>query len=595
MSFLRVDLVLKNTFRIGSTKTLYKSKKLTKTTSIVSVWNEIQNRLNIVDVIGDYIPVKQLGSTYKAVCPFHKDKNPSLIVSPEKNLWHCFGCGAGGDIFAFVSQYENLDKSAALKKLAKKAGVELQPLSPKEKQEKTETLTDFEHGLKYLDWTMNIYHKILLKILNNRSHPVSQYCLQRGLSLETIQKFKIGYAFNQNTILDLVKKHNLDLDLFQQISILKQGTNGLQDKFKDRLMIPIFDTLNKVRGFTARTLPYDKSERPRYLNSSQSQWFNKSEIWYGWHLNQKEIRLAKKAILVEGNMDVVAASQKNLNITLASQGTSFTTNQLQILTRLVKTIWIAFDNDEAGQVSGRKLFLESTKLGFEVYKLIIPTKYKDLDEYLQAEFKETVDVDTDLKALPYLDFCINNLLPELQSGTLSTQKQALINILELLEFSDKLTVEDTIQKLAKITAKSVNAIQSLMPKNRPKFDNFKENKIESNKNLENEFLVRFQNLIAIIANENNFEIQKIGQIPTLNNLFIICKNLLPELKEFSDFSQYLEINIEILKLISQNVVTQKTTLIAGLRQNINAFVQTILFEPELMAAYQEIQQNLGGL
>jgi len=564
----------------------------------VSVWNEIQNRLNIVDVIGDYVPVKQFGSTYKIICPFHNDKNPSLIISPEKNLWHCFGCGAGGDMFAFVAQYENLDKKDALKKLAKKAGVELQPLTSQNIDKQSEniaTINHFELGLKYLDWTANIYHQILLKILNNRSHPVSQYCLERGLSLETIKKFKIGYAFNQNTIRDLVKKHALDVDLFQQISVLKQAPNGIQDKFKDRLTIPVYDTLGKIRGFTARVLPYDKSERPKYLNSSQSSWFNKSEIWYGWHLNQKEIRLAKKAILVEGNMDVVSASQKNINITLASQGTSFTTNQLQILKRLVNTIWIAFDNDEAGQVSGRKLFLESSKLGFDVYKLIIPKNYKDLDEYLSQEFKENVNSINDLKAFPYLDFCINNLLVELQSSTLSIQRQALMNILELLEFSDKLTIEDTLQKLAKITSKSQNAIQSLMPKNRPNYERKQENTPEENQDDQNEFLVRFQNLNAVMAKDYYFDAQKLTENITLNNLFLICKNLLPELGKYENYQEYLQSEIEILKLISQNLTTKKSILIAGLRQNINSLVQAILFDSELMQAYQEVQQNLGNL
>jgi DNA primase len=564
----------------------------------VSVWNEIQNKLNIVDVIADYIPVKQMGSTYKAVCPFHKDKNPSLIISVEKNLWHCFGCGAGGDLFAFVSQYENIDKASSLKKLAKKAGVELPTLNQKERIENKQELTNFELGLKYLDWVGNIYHKILLKILNTRSHPVSQYCLERGLTIETIEKFKLGYAFNQNTVLDLAKKHNLSLDLLEQISVLKTSTQGKQDKFKDRLTIPIFDSLNKIRGFTARVLPYDKSERPKYLNSTQSDWFNKSELWYGLNFNQKAIRVAKKAILVEGNMDVIAASQKNLNITLASQGTSFTTEQLKILNRLVKTIWLAFDNDEAGRISSNKLFLESSKLGFEIYKLVIPKKYKDLDEYLNTDFPQKVDYETDLKTMPYLDYAINENLLELQSQELQIQKNTITKILELLEFSDKITVEDVIQKMSKITAKSVNAIESLLPKNNyknTKNDNFKESISEHTNH--NEFLVRYQNLISLIAKESDFKFSSIpkSKLVTLNNLFLICSNLLPELSSFKNFEDYFNQNVELLKLIVESITTSKIVFIKALRLNINSFVQNILFEENLSLAYQEIQQNLSGL
>lgn len=566
--------------------------------TIVSVWNEIQNKLNIVDVIGDYITVKQLGSSYKSVCPFHKDKNPSLIISPEKNLWHCFGCGAGGDMFAFVSQYENLDKAETLKKLAKKADVELVKLQPEQIEKNIETITTFELGLKYLDWSCNIYHKILLKLLENRNHPVTQYCLQRGLSIEIIKKFKIGYAFNQNTVLDLAKKHNLNLDLFENISVLKPSPKGLQDKFKDRLMIPIFDTLNKVRGFTARVLPYDKTERPKYLNSTQSEWFNKSEIWYGWNINQKSIRSNKTAILVEGNMDVIAASQKGLDVTLASQGTSFTTNQLQILTRLVKTIWIAFDNDEAGQISGRKLFLESSRLGFDVWQLLIPKKYKDLDEYLQAEFPQKVDIDKDLKAFPYIDFAINSIASELQNTQLQVQKQAIIKVLELLEFVDKITVEDTVQKIAKITNKSLSAIESLFPKNNYKKSSLPDESVaDTEQTKHNEFLVRYQNLMSIISSEHTFDITKIDpeKNKTLESLFVIYSSLLPELTKFTSYEDYFTENIGVSRLISENLNTPKKTLIAAIILDINSFLQAILFDQDLTAAYQHVQQTIKKL
>lgn len=565
----------------------------------MSVWNEIQNQLNIVDVIGEYIQVKQLGSTYKAVCPFHQDKNPSLIISPEKNLWHCFGCGAGGDMFAFVSQFENIDKAETLKKLAKKAGIELPKFYPKETPKTDQkVVSKFELGLKYLDWSTGVYHKILLKILENRNHPVSQYCLQRNLTLETIKKFKLGYAFSQNTILDLAKKHNLDLELFEQISILKQSPKGVQDKFKDRLMIPIFDNLGKVRGFTGRILPYDKTERPKYLNSSQSDWFKKSEIWYGWSLNQKEIRQAKKAIIVEGNMDVIAASQKNLNISLASQGTSFTVNQLQILNRLVKTIWIAFDNDEAGRLSSKKLFIESSKLGFSVWQLVIPKNYKDLDEYLQAEFPLSVDIEKDLTVVPFLEYQITLQQLNLQSQQLHIQKQALVDILDLLEFCDQITIEDILQKLSKISQKSVSALQSFLPKSKTNYsDKNAEIVVNQNEPIQNEFLVRYQNLIAIIANQHQYDITKIEpqQLELLQNLHLVCMALLPEIKNTENFETYFLENLEMFKVISQNITTPKITLINGLKQNINSFVQVILFDSQLSSAYQQIQQNLNNL
>ena len=187
-------------------------------------------RTDLVELIDSYVPLKKRGTSHVACCPFHNEKNPSLIISPSKGIWHCFGCGAGGDIFAFVTQFENTTKQEALIKLAKKAGIDLDKYktrpnhnSPSSEDEPPApiTKTHDEQAKAMLTWSTNLYHQILLKFLSDKEHPITKYCLQRGLTLEIIKKFQLGYAPKNNQLLQLATKHNIDLELLLEVGLLR--------------------------------------------------------------------------------------------------------------------------------------------------------------------------------------------------------------------------------------------------------------------------------------------------------------------------------------------------------------------------------------
>ncbi len=545
-------------------------------------FEEIRARLSVVDVVGGYITIKGSGSSYKACCPFHNEKSPSLMISEPKGVWHCFGCGLGGDIFKFVMLYENVEKKDALRILAKKSGVELEVQKPKTNEEKTiekEKTSRFEQGLKYLDWSTKIYHQILLKILQQRDNPITQYCLERGYDVEIIKKFQLGYGPKGDFIISQANLHGLSLELLLEISLLKKTEQGeYKDKFTDRLMVPIFDRQGRSVGFTGRILPYDTNpNRPKYLNSSQSQWFNKSDLWFGWNLNANNIRQKKKALIVEGNMDVIKATQFGFDYTLASQGTSFTGNQLKILKQVTKVVHLAFDNDGAGRISSRKFFLEATAIGLDVQKAIIPENYKDLDEALSGGYK-------DFKIIPFLDYWLEYNKLNLVSTDALTQKNAIVDTLELFSVLDPISCEQYFNKLSGITKISQRTLQM-------QFTSIPIVQVSTQNNTTDPEIVS-----APISKERLIQIsfQKLAAISEnydlLCNLFLLLKVLLVDFREYTDFDSWQTMNKNELEMVKENLNSESNSesFLQVIKQYLNSNVGQFLMDENLKKLYSEV-------
>ncbi len=578
----------------------------------MSVWEEIKSKLSVDEVIGSYLPIKPAGSNYKCICPFHKENTPSLIISPSKQIWHCFGCGAGGDIFRFVEMYENTDKKETLEILAKKANVTLE--KPKGNQsgfsqnkstgEKKPELDDFQKGQKLLFWVGDLYYRVLQKILKDRQNPITQYCLERGLNTELIEKFKIGYAPRENFILKLATKNNLDFELLYQIGVLKKEEGNIyKDKYKDRLIFPIFDAQGKIVGYTGRTLPYDNSERPKYLNSPQTPWFNKSKIWFGWHLSKTHILQEKKTVIVEGNLDVITAHGKGLKIALASQGTSFTEEQLKILKRLTKNVKLAFDNDEAGRIASDKFFRLATIQGMNVYKIQIPTEYKDLDEWLQ---KEKVDFNL-LKAEYYPTYIFKLYETDLRSRDPEVQKQAILKCLELFASLDPLTLEQYLNRLSEVTNIHQETLSRFVIQSRKEAARYHqpadntEVSIDKRKDLDiyDSIFTNWQNICAYYQ-DKMYQVEKVYPEITLylKQLFLILKNLSPELKKYADFYEYKEANREILELIYQEKLYDKDpTFFSSTLQTIirllDQKIDFLMLDESLKQTYFQLKKELA--
>jgi DNA primase len=341
-----------------------------------SVLQDIKDRLNIADVIAGYIPIKKAGTNFKALCPFHSEKTPSFQISPQKQIWHCFGCGEGGDVFGFVMKYENLEFRDALKILADKAGVQLPSFRPENRQ----VLDEKELLLRINDFAARYYHEILIK--DARGKAALAYLKNRGLTEGTIKQWQIGFAPDDFHALEralLAKKVNLNDAI--KAGVIAKNDRGLYDRFRGRVTFPIFDYFGNTVGFSARIL-IDDGRSAKYVNSPETSVYNKSKILFGLNFAKEAIRKADEAVIVEGQMDCISAHQGGFKNVVASSGTALTEAGLMQLARLTKNLKFCFDADLAGQTASRRAGEIALKQGFRL-KVIVLEKVKDPDELIK--------------------------------------------------------------------------------------------------------------------------------------------------------------------------------------------------------------------
>jgi len=341
------------------------------------ILQEIKDRLNIADVIAGYIPIKKAGVNFRALCPFHHEKTPSLQISPQKQIWHCFGCGEGGSVFNFVMKYENLDFRDTLKILADKAGVKLPSFRPENKQQQDEK----ELLIRINDFAARYYHEVLNK--DARGKPALEYLKNRGLTEGTIKQWQIGFAPDDFHALEralLAKKVNLS-EAIKAGVISKNERGQLYDRFRGRITFPIFDYFGNTVGFSARILN-DDGKSAKYVNSPETAVYNKSKILFGLNFAKEAIRKQDEAVVVEGQMDCISAHQAGFKNVIASSGTALTEAGLMQLARLTKNLKFCFDADLAGQNASRRAGEIALRQGFRL-KVIVLDKVKDPDELIK--------------------------------------------------------------------------------------------------------------------------------------------------------------------------------------------------------------------
>jgi DNA primase len=306
---------------------------------------QIKDRLSIVDVVSQYVKLEKSGASLRARCPFHAERTPSFFVSPERGTYHCFGCSVGGDIFSFVEQIEGLDFKGALKVLAEKAGVEL----VYERGKKGER--DARERLFELMETATIFYTGQL------TDEAQKYLKERGIEESTVQAFRLGWAGEGWSVLsDFLKtKKFMEKEMIDAGVAKKNERGGVTDKFRNRIIFPIADSAGRIVGFSGRIFGENASpEAPKYLNSPETPLFHKSRILYGLDRAKLAIRKHNFAVLVEGQMDLLASHQAGWTNTVAVSGTAFTREHAQIIKRLSDNIVIALDADQAGiKAAGR--------------------------------------------------------------------------------------------------------------------------------------------------------------------------------------------------------------------------------------------------
>lgn len=340
---------------------------------------EIKSKLDLVEFVSEYLPLKKAGANFRANCPFHHEKTPSFMISRDKQIWHCFGCHEGGDIFGFLMKMEGLEFPEALKLLAEKAGVKLPSFSQEIMSGERNRLWDI------LKLSAKFYHKVLLN--SQRAEPARQYLKKRGVSAEMLEDFNLGFIPEDWDLLTnfLLKKGYGINDLLAAGVTIKKDGGGYYDRFRGRIMYPINDVHGNTVGFTGRLLDENKPNAGgKYVNTPQTKVYDKSRVIYALDKAKSEARRQDFMVVVEGQMDVIACHQAGQINTVASSGTAFTADQLRLIKRFTKNLLMAFDMDAAGQQAADRGIELALIEGVNIKVISLPPDSgKDPDECLK--------------------------------------------------------------------------------------------------------------------------------------------------------------------------------------------------------------------
>lgn len=409
-----------------------------------NIVEEIKSRCNIVDVIGKYVTLKRAGNNHKGVCPFHNEKTPSFVVSEHKQIFTCFGCGATGDVIEFVKRIDNLDFQGATEKLAKEYGID------------TSKSGFANDGYKSQLYEINrIAARFYYDSFTKQANPGYEYMVKRGIDVPTLKKFGIGYADEKWDSLYLhLKEKGIPEKQMLELGLISQSKGKYYDKFRDRVMFPIFNTRGKVIGFGGRIL---KEGNPKYLNSQESLIFLKKNNLYGLNLARQDINKNNCAILVEGYMDVISLYKAGIQNTVASLGTSLTESQGKMLKRYTNQVIIAYDADDAGQaaaVRGIEILQSINCQG----KVLTLKDGKDPDEFIKkygkSEFMECVR-----QAQPYAEYMINTIKKKHSIGTVEGNINFVREVKTILQKLSPVEADVYIKKISSDLKISEGAIR----------------------------------------------------------------------------------------------------------------------------------------
>ncbi|MGH7196993.1 MAG: DNA primase [Candidatus Saccharimonadales bacterium] len=340
---------------------------------------EIRSRLNIEDVIGEYVQLKRAGRNFKGLSPFSQEKTPSFMVSPEKHIWHDFSSGKGGDVFSFVMEMEGIDFRGALELLARKAGIDMTQYQRgdsglSKKKERLFAASDL--AARYYQQNL-IQNKTALEYVFKK----------RKLNKEIVRDFRIGYAPNtENALFTALGKRDFTERELRDAGLAVTRRSGPGDMFRGRMMVPLMDPQGRVVGFTARQIA-DEPNAPKYINTPQTLLYDKGRHVFGLHLAKEAIRQASCVVIVEGNLDVVSSHQVGIKNVVATAGTALTEHHLRSLSRFTDDVRLAFDADKAGIAATERAISIASNLGANLGIIVLPDDAKDPDELIQQDPK----------------------------------------------------------------------------------------------------------------------------------------------------------------------------------------------------------------
>ncbi len=413
------------------------------------VIDEVRFKNDIVDVISEYIDLKRAGANYKGLCPFHNEKTPSFIVSPSKQIFHCFGCGEGGDVISFIMKQQNLDFIESVKLLADRAGINIEDKINKIDEEKQKEKDEI---YKVNRIAARYYYKNLFSDKNAQS-----YLLKRGIDSNTVKTFGLGYAKPKcDGLLNHLKSKGVSEQIILKAGLIiqRKDKSGYFDRFRGRIIYPIIDLKERVIGFGGRVL--DNSQ-PKYLNSPDTIVFNKGYNLYGLNTARKYSN-NRRILLVEGYMDVISLFKQGIKYGVASLGTALTSNQAKMLKRYGKEFYICYDSDKAGQNATDRALEILKKENIEA-KVVMLTNSKDPDEFIKNNSKEDFE-NLINKALNYLDFKIELYKSKYNLNDLEGRIKFTTQIASVLrKIKSPVKIDGYIEKVAQESNISIEAIK----------------------------------------------------------------------------------------------------------------------------------------
>ncbi len=475
------------------------------------ILNEVRENSDIVEVISQYVHLKRSGRNYFGLCPFHNEKSPSFSVSPDKQIFHCFGCGVGGNVFTFISKIEGIGFKEAIENLADRAGIVL-PKSTNNEDSRKEELKSKVY--KVNNFTADYYHKRLYK---PESKAGQEYVKQRKLTNETLESYNLGFSGNYDELYKILRKEGFNDEEILESGLVKKNEHGQYvDFYRDRFMIPILDVRNRVIAFGGRVL--GDAKRFKYLNSPENIVYSKGKHLFG--LNVAKRYDHKKLLIVEGYMDAISLHQRGITNVVAALGTALTTNQGWLLRRNAEQVILGFDADGAGQNAIMRAMEVMQNMGCDM-RVLQMTGAKDPDEFIikygSARFQKLMN-----EAISLLEFRVKVLEQNLDLEVASDKVKFLNEIAKLIAKIDN-TIEQEIyiEKLSKgynISKEAifgqVNKLQyssrtqtNNLEKPKPVVIHKKETKVDNN--VSEEIIKRENTIISILINNpENFQMIK---------------------------------------------------------------------------------------
>ncbi len=378
---------------------------------------EVAERLSIVEVVSDYVPLRRAGGNYLGLCPFHAEKTPSFNVNPAREIFHCFGCGAGGNAFSFVMKIEGVSFPEAVKLLARKAGIEIEErqLTPSEKKAQDEH-TQF---LRINELTTSYYRSILLQ--GQEGNPARQYLSNRSVGADISEAYRLGFAPDRRDgLVKHLKNNGAELDSALKLGIIRKADSGWYDLFRNRLIFPIRDARGQVIAFAGRVLD---EALPKYINSPESPLYHKSSVLFGLDMALPSIRTSNSVIIVEGYFDHLALYRAGVQNVVATCGTALTGTHAGLIKRHAERVYTLFDSDNAGKkatIRSMEFFLEQR---IPAYVISLPAG-DDPDSFL-SKHSTDLFIEQRNKALPIFDFFVRALLQETPPSSVNNKVKVI--------------------------------------------------------------------------------------------------------------------------------------------------------------------------